>query len=554
MDRDPHKPNYIFSSDIPSKVKALVRRYRRKLEEHEQGQIHHDRDQVSLVDGAGGASGVALHVNVELNTFLLRNRKNIKPSDLAKDNLISIAKTSGRRRGVFGSQIDFKSVLLLTLSSSSLSAVSLPSSSSASCINVKNEIFILTLTLNLLDFVVLQDHTVVMEFVKDESYGIMVLCDYGLLDQLEGYIRWKFSEGLSSDMPNSSEEYIDDLNESTDLSLADISIDEDEYEIEIEPEDKVDESVDTSSTMNSDTNGKSFLYEDEHEFNSSVEELNILQSNDITRSNTQDDEDDELNDGENEHDEGVRSRLKVIREESTDKFLKEISNLRHNDLPLKGSDLPRKDSYDQIGDEGDEGDRATLILDSISDVECDLDDEEAMLASPTKAKLDQNSKYNHLSYLQPAFQLRKASPSSYNNNANYKLPPPNPPSLPLPPPNKRNGSFVSPRRGRQQEKVLLNKTLAGSLSMVKDEDEASGLEYAFRDRSPTVPSYIRQDKKFKFIKVGKVQKFVNLFEEKKPEDTGTGGVPTPNLLRQLLYSSVRTPSSPIRKEPTPTVE
>ena len=52
-------------------------------------------------------------------------------------------------------------------------------------------------------------------------------------------------------------------------------------------------------------------------------------------------------------------------------------------------------------------------------------------------------------------------------------------------------------------------------------DENYGLEYAFRDKSPTVPSYIKQDKKFKFIKVGKVQKFVNLFEEQAPASTPT---------------------------------
>lgn len=62
---------------------------------------------------------------------------------------------------------------------------------------------------------------------------------------------------------------------------------------------------------------------------------------------------------------------------------------------------------------------------------------------------------------------------------------------------------------------LKKKSSTSSFTMVSS-DENHGLEYAFRDKSPTVPTYIKRDKKFKFIKVGKVQKFVNLFEEQMP--------------------------------------
>lgn len=63
---------------------------------------------------------------------------------------------------------------------------------------------------------------------------------------------------------------------------------------------------------------------------------------------------------------------------------------------------------------------------------------------------------------------------------------------------------------------LKKKSSASSFTMISH-DESHGLEYAFRDKSPTVPTYIKRDKKFKFIKVGKVQRFVNLFEEQMPE-------------------------------------
>lgn len=51
-----------------------------------------------------------------------------------------------------------------------------------------------------------------------------------------------------------------------------------------------------------------------------------------------------------------------------------------------------------------------------------------------------------------------------------------------------------------------------SIALITTEDNF-GLEYAFRDQSTEVPSFIKQDKKFKFIKIGKVQKFVHMFEE-----------------------------------------
>lgn len=60
-----------------------------------------------------------------------------------------------------------------------------------------------------------------------------------------------------------------------------------------------------------------------------------------------------------------------------------------------------------------------------------------------------------------------------------------------------------------------------SLSFV-DHDEKHGLEYAFRNLSPEIPKYIKEDKKFKFIKIGKVQKFVNMFEEHKDEPKKAG--------------------------------
>lgn len=85
-----------------------------------------------------------------------------------------------------------------------------------------------------------------------------------------------------------------------------------------------------------------------------------------------------------------------------------------------------------------------------------------------------------------------------------------------------------------------------SLSFV-DHDEKHGLEYAFRNLSPEIPKYIKEDKKFKFIKIGKVQKFVNMFEEHKDEPKEAGGSMTGSRAGSRVGSRVGTrPASPTK--------
>ena len=71
----------------------------------------------------------------------------------------------------------------------------------------------------------------------------------------------------------------------------------------------------------------------------------------------------------------------------------------------------------------------------------------------------------------------------------------------------RNSSFQSPTKSRSRPHL----SSSHSVSLINTDDKL-GLKYAYNSDS-AVPSYIKQNKKFKFIKVGKVQKFVHLFEE-----------------------------------------
>lgn len=75
-------------------------------------------------------------------------------------------------------------------------------------------------------------------------------------------------------------------------------------------------------------------------------------------------------------------------------------------------------------------------------------------------------------------------------------------------------SVASPISGELQRSASEAPLRKKSSFAFVSHDDNQDLEYAFRDKSSTVPQFIKRDKKFKFIKVGKVQKFVNMFEEK----------------------------------------
>lgn len=139
-----------------------------------------------------------------------------------------------------------------------------------------------------------------------------------------------------------------------------------------------------------------------------------------------------------------------------DGFIENQNNLRHNEQCLDLNDNQNNDLL--------------LNIDNLQQVNCDLDD----------------YKFQNLHNLEKFNHSRKSS----TTNDNFPL------SL------TRNMStgYISPRR-------LSTKSSTNSLLVDYD-------DYDIEYDENNVPSYIKQNKKFKFIKVGKVQKFVSLFEEK----------------------------------------
>mmetsp|Transcript_8051 Transcript_8051/g.9909 ORF Transcript_8051/g.9909 Transcript_8051/m.9909 type:complete len:481 (+) Transcript_8051:60-1502(+) len=431
------KPNFIFTSDIHKTIINIVSKYlligENGGELTDMTQFYHPM--------------LEFNVNIELNTLLARNR-DLMPSDLIKENLITLAKTKDR------CSTNIESLLTTVPKTQPLN------------INpyqfMSNEVFIVNLTLKVLDFIICtkENTDVIIDFLKDENYGILILSDQQLVDQIENYIKATFIKELKE------QQTLDPRVESREINIADNSYLADITDV---PMGIQDDSI---------NNGKSFIYDDDYE--SSFEELLLLRSND-TRSTANEEGNDEYeiktqsilmeNDDENNvfRNNGpsiskTNKQINTIKEEECeDTFIEDINNLRHNEYFIRSDNLQESTK------------NARAIPESTP------------VHSETQNKHKQNT-----SLLKSPAQLTEQNLESPKSTTR-----------------RLSVISLSPKH-----KSVSRRTSTASFSMINYEDTNPDLEYAFRDKSSTVPTYIKLDKKFKFIKVGKVQKFVNLFEEK----------------------------------------
>lgn len=456
------KPNFIFTSDIPKTIINIVSKY------------------LLLAENGGELTDMTrfyhpmleFNVNIELNTLLARNR-DLKPSDLIKENLITLAKTKDR------CSTNIESLLTAVPKTPGLS------------INpyqfMSNEVFIVNLTLKVLDFIICvnEDTNVIIDFLKDENYGMLLLSDEQLIDQVENYIKATFIKGLKE------QQTLDSNVESRKINIADNGYLADITDVPMGIQDV------------SINNGKSFVYDDDYE--SSLEELLLLRSND-TRStaNEEGNDDYEIRTEsiliENDEDNNVfrintgpsisktSKQINTIKEEEyEDTFIEDINNLRHNEYFIRS----------------DNSQESAKNVSAIPEL--------MTLHSET-----QHNPKQHTSLLRSPAQLTQQNLESPKSST-------------------RRLSVVSLS---PKHKSVSRRTSAASFSMINYEDANPDLEYAFRDKSSTVPKYIKLDKKFKFIKVGKVQKFVNLFEEKL--DLASNSTPSTRATSPLKKAYVPT--------------
>ncbi|KAK6201348.1 uncharacterized protein RJT21DRAFT_1293 [Scheffersomyces amazonensis] len=209
---------------------------------------------------------------------------------------------------------------------------------------------------------------------------------------------------------------------------------------------------------------KSFMYDEEaededNESQTSLEDLLLLNSNDTLKNNEYPIRPTKLL---------TRASLSTIREDmKSDSFIENLNNLRHNEDFIDLNDI-HETPYDDI-------DNVELLQSPIAfnfhPDPAPISDSDPILSPP-------------ISPIRKTLITQQSYPTM-----NTQTP-------------KRPTNTVSKMT---------------SMSLINNDDN-TGLEYAYKDKSPTVPSYIKQDKKFRFIKVGKVQKFVDLFEEQMTKE------------------------------------
>lgn len=417
--KDINKPNFIFSSDIPDKINEaadIFQKFHSKL-----------KDNIDIVNFDKDFS---FTVNVELNVLLRRNRQ-IRPSDLMKDNLIYLATINDQEYA--------------NNYASSISAI-------ASRRNVflqqkikLNELFIVSIVLKVLSFVILKDGKldISVEFAKDENYGILLLSDEQLIQEIINFA----SGMLKHHLQNAGK---DNINIQADAK-------KDEIQSEFVP-----------TFDHKGDKGKNSVSDDD--YNSSLEELLILKSNDSRTSSHDPSYDTEVEEPINNHineDNSVFtikenksnsssiSKVPNLSEERNDGFLDNVNNLRHNDTsPLNFHT-----------DEMQEQNKKNRIPKDVP-------------RSPSVDIDDIVSDGSHSPVKTVKHQLTCSSPS--------------------------------------KQMSLLTKS--SNISLVNYEDYHPELKYAFQSKPSSVPHYLKEDKKYKFIKVGKVQKYVHLFEEKQFEE------------------------------------
>lgn len=394
---------------------------------------------------------------LELNTLLMRNRL-LTPTDLVRKKLVFVAKKKAHSKKTSRALQGFTGVWRTVLEMADSS-----------------EVFVVLwkvkLDCLLIDLANVSDITI--ELKHDQLYESL-LRDVELINITKTYIRHKLLLELKNNSNITSD--ISDAN----TILQDLPVN-DSLPLMREFYNQLEEFDNTLADITLDTNTsipffeKQLIYEDFPEFDVSDEDMKLLHSDDSGRCTVDEDEDFQLSDGQ-------------------------YSNILLPAVPRQSIDTPKTaETSPPTPNKND------LLRNELVPEEPDTSIPRKTILRPQPRTPVRGKKILHSSPREE--KEAKTRPISVPPEASPKV-------TDVPDLKKR------PSLSTLQQPSLQKKSSTSSFAMIST-DENYGLEYAFRDKSPTVPSYIKQDKKFKFIKVGKVQKFVNLFEEQAPASTPT---------------------------------
>ncbi|KAI5955709.1 CTA9 [Candida jiufengensis] len=186
-------------------------------------------------------------------------------------------------------------------------------------------------------------------------------------------------------------------------------------------------------------------------------------------------------------------------------FINNLSNLRHND----DDDEHLITEEIKISSGEEEQQQAVSITHSSrqspitpTDLHIHLDD---LIEVSFEENDDDDNYFDDVEIRNSPKKLISSSPIKDSQSYKFEFTDPKESKLT----NQHSLQSFSPTKER---KSISRMSSSHSVSMINT-DEKYGLEYAYNSDSSVVPTYIKQNKKFKFIKVGKVQKFVDLFED-----------------------------------------
>lgn len=509
---DKEKPNVIFSSNIPLRIASCV------AEMH----LFLGGTTSRLVELAPSLG--ELEIVVELNNLLIQNRL-LPPYELVRRNLIFVAKSRshtpqpGAGNGeVLGFTGVWRSIFAM---------------------KTANEVFVVCFRVKLasLQIDLAQPANVLIQFHHDDSYDLLAKCDNSILEYVTAYIRTR----LLAELKSNTDICMDISNSNTILQelpvnelASQIKLMQNSGGLEFDGASFIDttlDGIDTSLHIE-----KQLVFDDE-DFDPSDEEIRILQSDDSGKCTATEDDDDvrvalldvsRVTLGETDIDsvlsvsvmdeqqdtvsrfDGLLAPI-IMRnadvggesspdeEESDELFIADLQNLRHNNRTRTNGSISIGASNDIFSDHLD-------LAAPCSDLSLDADE----------IHIDEYTSEPRDGTLEPCTPS-KSAPLILNESSpilrQYSL------LLRLVSPSK---PWVSPTKrmqgvSRQQSTPEMQVRKKSSFAFVSNDDN-SGLEFAFRDKSEAVPSFIKEDKKFKFIKVGKVQKFVSLFEEQMDKE------------------------------------
>ncbi|EGV64167.1 transactivator protein [Yamadazyma tenuis] len=445
--QDLHKPNFIFSSDVLDKAKRLFQIYSHLRTNNSQPSI--DLAEHSEIDFV---------VNVELNTLISRN-KSLKPSDLIRDNLIFLAKTN---------HDEVRPTNLIS------TLLTYDSKSNISCRDfVSDEVFIVTLSLRLLNFMVDSSGDLTIDFLKDENYGILLLCDFNFIQQIELYISRLFREVWTS----SRDFDIDFSPQLADLSEINDEISGTETTLDMSDHDvtpgccTIDDGDISYQSLHLDEDDAVTLVGKHNGQKSNINFGYLLAKNPLQRVNNKDKRD-------------------------QDTFIRDIDNLRHNDST-------KMQLLDTLGDAPKLGppmrDPQYEIITTSTVATSPMLSADSLKAPNLPASNRSRSNSAAISSNFPAVKLKPSNSALSASQA----------PQPLVLPDEDGGTLTRRSSHNITSKQPLKKQTSFTIDLHEYDNLAPGAAYV---------KGVKGDKKFQFIKVGKVQKFVNLFEERVNEE------------------------------------